>query len=553
MTVVEARPTSDDPPAPAPRSWWRRVRPALLAAASGVALLVAFPPYDLWFLAPVGVALLALACHGRRVRTGAALGFLSGAVYLGIMLKWTGSQVGPMPWLLLSGVQAAYLAVMGAASAWVSPLLVRRPALWAPVVGALWVGQEALRDRVPFGGFPWARLAFSQGDSPALGLAAVGGAPLVTFATAAAGGLLVQATLAAVTALTAPVDPPSARRFIRPAALLAAAGLVVVAGLAVPLHEPAGRTVRVAIVQGNVPRLGLEFNAQRRAVLDNHVDRTLALAADVDAGRVDRPDLVVWPENSSDIDPLRNPDAAARISEAADAIKAPILVGALNRTGENGVLNVGLVWQPGTGPGERYVKQHPVPFAEYVPFRSIARKVTDKVDLVRTDFVAGDRPGVLQLGPARIGDVICFEVAYDGIVRDTVNAGGQILAVQTNNATFDVAEASQQLAMVRLRAVEHGRDALMASTVGVSGFVDAHGRVYGATSFFTPAVIVRELRIDDGRTLATRLGAGPEYVIILGALAALVAAVLVRPARGPDRKQSRRAMAKTTKTTKEGP
>jgi len=137
--------------------------------------------------------------------------------------------------------------------------------------------------------------------------------------------------------------------------------------------------------------------------------------------------------------------------------------------------------------------------------------------------------------------------------RDTVNAGGQILAVQTNNATFDVAEASQQLAMVRLRAVEHGRDALMASTVGVSGFVDAHGRVYGATSFFTPAVIVRELRIDDGRTLATRLGAGPEYVIILGALAALVAAVLIRPARGPDRKQSRRAMAKTTKTTKEGP
>ena len=180
-----------------------------------------------------------------------------------------------------------------------------------------------------------------------------------------------------------------------------------------------------------------------------------------------------------------------------------------------------------------------MPFAEYVPFRSIARKVTDKVDLVRSDFVAGDRPGVLGLGPARIGDVICFEVAYDGIVRDTVLAGGQILAVQTNNATFDVAEASQQLAMVRLRAVEHGRHALMASTVGVSGFVDAHGRVYGATSFFTPAVIVRELRIDDGRTLATRLGAVPEYLIILGALAALVAAALFRRA------------TKTTKTEEE--
>jgi apolipoprotein N-acyltransferase len=519
------------------------VRPVLLAAGSGLALLVAFPPYDLWFLAPVGVALLALACHGRRTRTGALLGFLAGAVYLGVMLKWTGTQVGPMPWLLLSALQAAFLAVLGAASAWVSPLLVRRPALWGPLVGALWVGQEALRDRIPFGGFPWARLAFSQGDSPLLGLAALGGAPLVTFATAVLGGLLVHGGMTAVTVIR---GTASARRFARPAAVLAAAALVLVSGLFVPLGEPTGRAVTVAVVQGNVPRLGLEFNAQRRAVLDNHVDRTVQLAADVAAGRAPQPDLVVWPENSSDIDPLRNPDAAARISEAADAIRAPILVGALNRAGgtaggtANNVLNVGLVWHPGTGPGERYVKQHPVPFAEYVPFRSLARKVTDKVDLVRSDFIGGDRPGVLQLGPARIGDVICFEVAYDGIVRDTVLAGGQILAVQTNNATFDVAEAEQQLAMVRLRAVEHGRHALMASTVGVSGFVDAHGRVYGATSFFTPAVIVRELRIDDGRTLATRLGAGPEYLIILGALAALVAAALIR-----------RATKKTT--TKEDP
>jgi apolipoprotein N-acyltransferase len=526
VTVVQARPASDDPPAPAPRSRLRRLRPLLLAPVAGVALLVSFPPYDLWWLAPVGVALLAVACHGRRMRTGALLGFLCGAVYLGVMLKWTGTQVGPMPWLLLSALQAAYLAVMGAASAWVSPLLVRRPALWGPMVGALWVGQEALRDRVPFGGFPWARLAFSQSDSPLLGLAALGGAPLVSFATAVAGGLLVHAGMSAVTVIR---GTPSPRLFARPAALVGVAVLVLVSGLAMPLGEPGGRAVTVAIVQGNVPRLGLEFNAQRRAVLDNHVDGTLQLAADVAAGRHKQPDLVVWPENSSDIDPLRNADAAARISEAADAIKAPILVGALNRAGAN-VLNVGLVWHPGTGPGERYVKQHPVPFAEYVPFRSLARKVTSKVDLVRSDFIGGGRPGVLQLGPARIGDVICFEVAYDGIVRDTVLAGGQILAVQTNNATFDVAEAEQQLAMVRLRAVEHGRHALMASTVGVSGFVDAHGRVYGATSFFTPAVIVRELHIDDGRTLATRLGALPEYLIILGALAALVAAALVRRA-----------------------
>ncbi|GIJ56594.1 apolipoprotein N-acyltransferase [Virgisporangium aurantiacum] len=536
MTVLEARPAQEDPDRGQPHPVTRallRLRPLLYAVGAALALIFAFPPHDLWFLAPVGVALFALATHGRRARAGAALGFVAGAIFFGVLLNWTSIQVGKMPWVLLVGLQAGFMALQGAAAAYVSPLLVRRVWLFGPVTAALWTLQEALRGRIPFGGFPWGRLAFSQGDSPLLGFAAAGGAPLVTFATALVGGLLV-ALLMNVTGAgvrtRSTVPMASAQVVKRGAALAGAAGLVVVAGLAVPKTEPGGTAVTVAIVQGNVPRLGLDFNEQRRAVLDNHVNATLDLARRVDAGQTPRPDLVVWPENASDIDPLRNPDAATRISEAADAIGAPILVGTLGVAPDDPekIINVGQVWNPRTGPGDRYIKQHPVPFAEYVPFRSLARKVTDKVDLVRRDFAPGDRPGVLQLGPARIGDVICFEVAYDGLVRDAVVSGGQLIAVQTNNATFNVAEAEQQLAMVRLRAVEHGQDALMASTVGVSGFVDAHGRVYGATSFFTAAVVVRQLHIDNRRTLATRLGAGPEYLFIAGALAALVAAALIR-------------------------
>ena len=163
--------------------------------------------------------------------------------------------------------------------------------------------------------------------------------------------------------------------------------------------------------------------------------------------------------------------------------------------------------------------------------------VSEEVDRVRRDFVAGTEPGVLTMGPARVGDVICFEVAYDGVVRDTVTHGAQLIAVQTNNATFDTAEAGQQLAMVRLRAVEHGRHSLMASTVGISAFVDAHGRVYDATQFNTEAVLLRELRLGSGRTLATRLGAIPEYVLVGAALVALAAAIWLgrrRPDNEPD-------------------
>ena len=492
-----------------------------LAVLAGVALLVALPPYALWWLAPVGVALLAAAVHRRRLRGAFGLGFVAGLVLFVPLLGWTRFAGGWLPWMLLSFAQACFIGLLGLASAWLSPLLDRWRALWPPLLGLLWVTQEAVRDRHPFGGFPWGRLAFSQDDGPALRLAAYGGAPLVTFAVAAAGGALI--------ALCRRRRGP-----LLPAAGYALAAAALIAGpLLVPVAQPGGATRVVAIVQGNVPRLGLDFNAQRRAVLDNHVTATRRLAAEGAAGRQPQPDMVVWPENSSDIDPLRNSDAAQEISGAADAIRAPILVGTVLRTDRPAdIKNAGLLWNPGTGPDleQTYVKQHPVPFAEYVPMRSIARLVTDKVDLVR-NMLAGDRIGVIRTGALTLGDVICFEVAYDGIVRDTVTSGAQVLAVQTNNATFNEAEARQQLAMVRLRAVEHGREALMVSTVGVSAFVGTAGQVYDSSGFNVGAVMVRDMHLGGSTTLATRLGHWPETAAVAVTIVALAGALPLRRRR----------------------
>ena len=204
----------------------------------------------------------------------------------------------------------------------------------------------------------------------------------------------------------------------------------------------------------------------------------------------------------------------------------------LRTNNPNDIKNAGLLWVPGAGPDptQQYVKRHPVPFAEYMPLRSIAKLVSDKVDLVR-NMLPGSKPGVLQTGPLTLGDVICFEVAYDGIVRDTVTGGGQVLAVQTNNATFNAAEAKQQMAMVRLRAVEHGRDSMMVSTVGVSGFVDIYGSVHQETGFNAAAVKVRTVHLTSSRTLATRLGVLPEIAAVALTVAALAAAFVLRRGR----------------------
>ena len=232
----------------------------------------------------------------------------------------------------------------------------------------------------------------------------------------------------------------------------------------------------------------------------------------------------MWPENLRDIDPLRNADAYAEIGQAADSVGVPLLVGAvLQGPGETSRTprSCGGPTARRPGPGERYVKRHPVPFAEYIPYRSFFRVFSDKVDLVTHDFVAGDRVGLLQAGPARVGDVICFEVAYDDIVRDTVRAGADLLVVQTNNATFGYSdESTQQLAMSRLRAVESGRAVVHVSTVGVSGLIEPDGSVVDTSALFSRDVLSARLPLRTDLTVATRLGQLPE--IALAGLACLL-------------------------------
>ncbi|MCW2577412.1 MAG: Apolipoprotein N-acyltransferase, partial [Modestobacter sp.] len=276
-------------------------------------------------------------------------------------------------------------------------------------------------------------------------------------------------------------------------------------------------------------------------VLDNHAAETERLAADVARGAAAQPDLVIWPENSSDIDPYDNADAAQVITRAARAIGAPILVGAVVDGPGRYVSNTGIVWDPVTGPGDSYVKRHPVPLAEYVPARSFFRFFSDKVDLVRHDFIQGSEVGNLDIGGARVGDVICFEIAYDGLVSDVVDGGAGMIVVQTNNATFGFTdESEQQLAMSRLRAVEFGRTVVVAATSGISAVVAPDGSLVRRSQLFTPDTFVEEIAQRDQRTVAERLGAGPEWVLTaLGAGAVLAVAVPALTRRRAARRTAR--------------
>ncbi|XEC32506.1 apolipoprotein N-acyltransferase [Streptomyces fradiae] len=491
-------------------------------------LFLSFPPRPLWWLALPAFALLGWTLRGRRPRAGFGLGYLAGLGFLLPLLVWTGEEVGPLPWVALAAVSALFVGAVGLGIAVVS----RLPA-WPVFAAAVWVLGEAARARVPFGGFPWGKIAFGQADGVFLPLAAVGGTPVLGFAVALCGfGLyevlrLVLARRAATRTRTDEQDAAPAPAPARGPLLAAAlAVLVPVTGAlaALPLvsDAPEDGTATVAAVQGNVPRLGLDFNSQRRAVLDNHANRTRELAAAVKAGKEPQPDFVLWPENSSDIDPYANADAYQVIDEAVLEVNAPTVIGAVIAPETGKLRNTLIQWNPGKGPVAEYDKRHVQPFGEYIPMRSFVRLFSSDVDRVRRDFGPGGKVGVFDLAGTKVGLATCYEAAFDWAVRDTVTHGAQLITVPSNNATFGRSEMTyQQLAMSRVRAVEHSRSVVVPVTSGVSAIIRPDGTIVAKTAMFTPDVLVEKVPLRSSLTPATRMGTLPEALLVAVAVAGL--------------------------------
>ncbi|MGV9711333.1 apolipoprotein N-acyltransferase [Gordonia sp. NPDC003424] len=501
----------------------------------------AFPPRSLWFLAVVSLGLLfgVLAVGRPRARTSAWLGFAYGLGFFVPLLPWIGVYVGPLPWLALAAVLAAYLALFGVIAVLTMRLPI--PPIWFTLS---WVLVEALRSSFPFGGFPWGRAAFSQIDGPLLPLASVVGAPGLSAAVALLGSSIAWLVLLVVRAVrTGEHHRPG---FVRAAAIGVVLVLVgpIVAIAVTPAtvdRNVAATTTRVAAVQGNVPRLGLDFNSQRRAVLDNHVRTTMQLADDIRAGTAPQPDFVAWPENASDISPLTNLDAADEITAASVSVGAPILVGTLVMNDDGRPTNTVLVWDGERGPVDRYDKHIVQPFGEYLPWRGFFRHFSSYADLAG-NFKPGTGSSVLTVpgrsGTVRVGVSTCWEVAFDRSARQAVEQGAQLLYVPTNNATFGRTEMTyQQLAMSQVRAVEHGRAVVVAATSGVSALIDPDGMIVEQSGFFTPAVLSSRLPLHDDVTLATRLGAWPQAVACLVAIIGLLFA-LARHTRFSQRRRT---------------
>jgi apolipoprotein N-acyltransferase len=474
-----------------------------LAALAGGVGWTAFPGIDFWPAAIVSIALLVAAL----APLGPGLGYLAAVAYgwalFGPLLWWSDVAAGAVPWAILTTATALLVGIVGLA--W--PLARRIQALGRSVgLGAagfalIWLAVEELRAVFPVGGFPWGRLAFSQAGSPLARIAWLGGSPLTSFAVALAGALAAGVVARAL-----------AGRTWAACGAAVAALVIVAAPAAIPLDARAeAGSLRVAAIQGGGEQALVDDGVPRRsAVFQLHAGLAGALAQELGP---DALDVMIWPEDSVGFDLGERPELAAEVGELAAAAGAPTLIGAAEYPETGGRYNVSLLLD---GDGQvigRYAKRHPVPFGEYVPFRSLARRVTAATDRVQTDMLAGSEVGVIDLPVARtggvvpLGVVICFEVVHDTLVTDAVRAGAQLLVVQTNNASFGrTSESVQQLAMSRLRAIEQGRTVVHVSTTGVSAVISPSGIVLDEVGAFTPGTMVQTVPLRTTLTPAARWG-----------------------------------------------
>ena len=424
----------------------------LLSALSGALLSAAFEPVGKWWVAPIAIAahMYALSISRKKVLSS----FLFAVTLNLIVLHWSSTFVGSLPWVILAVGMSIFYLPLALVSKW-----------GMTAYPLLYILLEELRNRFPFGGFGWVRVAYTQADSPFSKIAAIGGASALSALTLLIALIIFFVTQRRISAIT-----------FLPFLLIL-----------IPVNLSTTGNATVLMIQGNVPTLGLDFNSRAKAVFNNHFEKTQEeIAKDPNV------DFILWPENSVDVDPFLNTDVNASLN----SIQQPLIIGAILNKG-NSLYNTSILW--GGELPNTYIKQHLTPFGEYIPLRSLARIISPLVDEVE-DFSPGDGGKTFSIGEIKVAPVICYELIDDDLLRQAA-ADSNILAVQTNSATFGMsAESAQQLSITRVRAIEHGRNIASVSTTGYSAIINSSGKVVEQTAMGSADSIRAEVGLIEGQT-----------------------------------------------------
>jgi apolipoprotein N-acyltransferase len=438
-----------------------------LGSVAGVLMARSFSYTDTWILLPMGIAVWWAGTHKRQLSDYLFFSFSLSIAFWFARLSWL-SLVGIDAYIILALLMALITGSIGYFMYKVKDLPL--PFVW---YGLLFISMETTLDYIPFGGFPWGKIAYDSADAPWANLMPYGSSSLV-----AAAILLISALMI-----------PSLGFVLQKAFAASIVFVIAIAAFSLFLQDLDKRDIKsagkidLALIQGSVPRVGLSFNEQKMEVLKYHIKETDNLLANTSQNF----DAILWPENSIDVDPFNNQDAGDLIKEVLKKYDKPLLSGTVLQESK-GLSNAVILWDPvELNVVDKYEKIHLVPFGEYLPFREFLSKYIKRFSLIPQDFIPGNNPNNISVNNAVISPVICFEIAWNDNIFKQIENGGQLISVHTNNATYAFSnQLEQQFMITRIRAMETGRDIVVTATTGVSAHINRYGEVVWSSKEFVP-------------------------------------------------------------------
>jgi apolipoprotein N-acyltransferase len=483
-------------------------RTTALAASSGLLLAATFPLINLHQVAWIALIPLLLALRGQSVKNGFWLGGITGIVFFASTVHWVTNSIhyyGGIPLipaslitLLLCAYLAIYPALFGAAVVHIKRY---RPPLFFVSAPAIWTALELARTYV-ISGFPWSLLGYSQYSNLAvIQISDITGVYGISF-------LLVLANAAIAEFV---MDRKRYWGIIVTALML---GLVLGYGFIRLKTAEGPGAITISVIQGNIEqdkKWDPAYQAETIGVYEKLSGEALK----------QHPALVIWPETATPF--YFTGDNPADRALTADLVKfvkknkVPLLFGSptyeIKRPRVVVLHNSAFLLSAEGGILARYHKFHLVPFGEYVPLKNVLFFVEKMVQAIG-DFEAGKDYTIMTVpdgqSPPRevkLSTVICYEIIFPDLVRQFVDRGAQVVTTITNDAWFGKSAAPyQHFSMAVFRAVENRVPVARAANTGVSGFIDAKGRILSASGIFTEAYLTQTLAPGSTKTFYTRYG-----------------------------------------------
>ena len=476
------------------------------ATIAGLLYFLSFPPYDLWYLIFPALYLFYYSLLSKE--KSFLSGFIFGCVAYGVILLGIQS-IGLEAWIPLTILMGLMYGIFGRLFSYLNTKSENNFYVLLSAVAIF----DLFRAYFPFGGFPWGFPSTVLLTGP-INSPLFFEVPLYFKNFGPTGASLLLQSFTLIIALGVFLKSKQKNYLKNYIIFSLIIFIIIISNFVISdsqYTQIEASELNIAIVQGNSPCPGAKnrCNNERQKIYDSHLTQTQSLDGNFD--------LVVWPESSTGFnnDPGIHSKVQNEISAEALRLDSYFLIGGDRPIQKKYFENYGIFINKDGEITGQYLKQHPVPFGEYIPFRKYLEWIPP-LALVPRDMIRGDSQKIFMVNDVKISSVISFEGSFQRYIRNSVQDGAELVVILTNQASYGESGMSDQfILMSRANAISNGRPIVHAAITGKSAFIDHKGTVISKTELFETGILAEKIEVIQTETPYSKYGNYLNYIFIV--------------------------------------